>query len=197
MDRTAEKVRKTAETSISLYLCLDGTGETEIDTGLPFFDHMLTGFSRHGFFDLRVAGEGDLRVDAHHLIEDTGIVMGGAISEALGDRKSIKRFGAALIPMDDALAQAALDLSGRPFLRYVLNEVDRSQVGNLNVRLFKEFFQGLVNAAGMNLHIELLAGEEPHHAIEAVFKAFGRALDMAVNIDSRTQDVPSSKGVLD
>jgi len=197
MERRAEVSRQTSETRISLSLVIDGTGETEVKTGLPFLDHMLIGFARHGFFNLRFLAEGDLQVDAHHVMEDAGIVLGQGMREALGDKAGLKRFGAALIPMDDALAQVALDLSGRSYLSYDLKGVEMLQVGHLNVRLFRDFFQGLVNTAGMNLHVELLAGDEPHHAMEAVFKALGRALDAAVRSDQRVQDVPSSKGVLD
>ncbi len=197
MERRAEVSRQTSETRISLSLVIDGTGETEVKTGLPFLDHMLIGFARHGFFNLRFLAEGDLQVDAHHVMEDAGIVLGQGVREALGDKAGLKRFGAALIPMDDALAQVALDLSGRSYLSYDLKGVEMLQVGHLNVRLFRDFFQGLVNTAGMNLHVELLAGDEPHHAMEAVFKALGRALDAAVRSDQRVQDVPSSKGVLD
>ncbi len=197
MERQAEISRETKETKIVLNLCLDGSGETEVNTGLPFFDHVLVGFARHGFFDLQLKIDGDLQVDAHHVLEDAGIVLGAAIAKSVGDKAGVRRFGAALIPMDDALAQVALDLSGRPFLCYELKGVERLQVGGLSVRLFREFFQGLANRGAVNLHITLLAGDEPHHAVEAVFKAFGRALDAAVRIEPRNQGVPSTKGILD
>ncbi len=196
MLRQAELTRRTKETEIAATLVLDGSGQIEVDSGVPFFDHMLTGFARHGFFDLHFKAEGDLQVDAHHLMEDAGIVLGQVVREAVGDKAGITRFGAALIPMDDALAQVALDLSGRPFLRYELPTLRSSQVGNLSLHLFREFFQALVNSGGINLHVDLLAGEEPHHAMEAIFKALGRALDAAVRIDDRNRGIPSTKGVL-
>jgi len=197
MNRKASEERKTKETDIKLSLDIDGSGETSISSGIPFFDHMLTGFARHGFFDLIFRAEGDLSTDPHHLIEDSGIVLGQAIKKCVGDRTNVNRFGAALIPMDDALAQVALDLSGRAYLAYEVKGLSFSHIGNLNIHLFREFYQALVNSAGINLHISLLAGDEPHHAMEAIFKAFGRALDNAVRREERNQNVPSTKGILE
>ncbi len=196
MARTAEIQRKTRETDIKLELDLDGTGIFHTETGIGFFDHMLNSFSRHGFFDLQVSVAGDLYVDAHHTVEDTGIVLGQAIKSALGDKKGIKRYGSSLLPMDDVLALCAIDLSGRPYLVYdVALTVDR--VGYMDTELVKEFFYAVSYAAGMNLHIKLLNGANNHHIIEAIFKAFARALDEASGYDARIQDVLSTKGTVD
>ena len=195
MRREAEIKRVTTETRIDLKLSLDGTGKAAIETGVPFLDHMLCAFARHGRFDLSVAACGDLQVDAHHLLEDVGLVLGEAIRQALADKARMVRYGWALIPMDEALVRVALDLSGRPYLGYRV-QPEETEVGGVGVRLFREFFQGLVNTGGMSLHIDLLTGSDAHHAIEAVFKAFGRALDQAVREDSRTAGIPSTKGVL-
>jgi len=195
MQRKAEIERVTKETDIALTFCLDGAGEAQLDTGLPFLDHMLSAFTRHGHFDLSARCRGDLEVDAHHTVEDIGLVMGQGLREALGDKAGITRYGWALTPMDGALARVALDLSGRPFLRYGV-ALAAAEVGGFDVCLFREFFQALVNSAGLALHIDVLAGEEAHHIFEAVFKAFGRALDQAVGLDPRCTGVPSTKGVL-
>jgi len=192
MNRTGEVVRKTRETSIRISLKLDGKGQAEIASGIPFLDHMLTLFAVHGFFDLSVKAEGDLDVDFHHTIEDVGLVLGDAISQALGERKGIRRYGHVVIPMDDALAAVTVDLSNRPFLVYNTPESIVYGIA-LNASLAKEFFRALVNRGGMNLHINVAYGENDHHVIESIFKAFGRALDQAVTVDGRT---PSSKGTL-
>lgn len=196
MQRQSDAKRATRETDIRVQLSLDGVGESSVETGLPFLDHMLCAFARHGHVELTVTAKGDLEVDAHHTMEDLGLVLGRAIREAVGDKAGISRFGAALLPMDDALARVVVDLSGRPYLGYRLH-VQSDLVGNIPVRLFREFFQALVNEAGLNLHVDLLAGEEEHHIFEAVFKAFGRALDQAFQLDPRCTGVPSTKGVLE
>ena len=195
MSRTAELVRKTKETDIKLSLNIDGTGKSDIETGIGFFDHMLEGFARHGFFDLDVDVTGDLAVDCHHTIEDTGIVLGGAIQKALGDKKGIKRFGSCILPMDETLVLCAIDLSGRPYLSFDGNfTVER--VGYMDTEMVKEFFYAISYAAGMNLHIKVLSEGNNHHMIEAMFKAFARALDEATGFDPRIQDVLSTKGSL-
>jgi imidazoleglycerol-phosphate dehydratase len=196
MARTAEIQRKTNETGIVLQLDLDGTGLSDINTGIGFFDHMLNSFSRHGFFDLKLNVAGDLIVDGHHTIEDTGIVLGQAIKAALGDKKGIKRYGNSMLPMDDALVLCAIDLSGRPYLVYDVT-LTTNRVGYMDTELVKEFFYAVSYAAGMNLHIKMLNGENNHHIIEAVFKAFARALDEAVGYDPRITDVLSTKGTVD
>ena len=196
MARQADIQRTTRETDIQLQLVLDGSADVCIATGLPFLDHMLEAFARHGRFGLRVSAKGDLEVDAHHTIEDLGLVLGDALREALGDKSGIVRFGTAFVPMDEALARVSLDLSGRPCLAYRLTS-PAVEGGGFHTRLFAEFFQAFVNRGGVTLHIDLLAGEEAHHAFEAVFKAFGRALDQATQLDPRSTGVPSTKGVLD
>jgi imidazoleglycerol-phosphate dehydratase len=195
INRTAEVERITKETSIRISFTLDGQGMSEIFSGIPFFDHMLTLFAVHGYFDLSLHAEGDLEVDFHHTVEDVGLVLGDAITKALGDRKGIRRYGHAVVPMDDALAAVAVDLSNRPFLVYNVPEAVVSAVA-LNSPLAKEFFRALVNRGGMNLHINVAYGENDHHVIESIFKAFGRALDQASSIEGRTSAVPSSKGTL-
>lgn len=195
MARTAVVDRKTKETDITVSLNLDGTGKSDISTGIGFFDHMLEGFSRHGFFDLDCKVNGDLQVDGHHTVEDTGIVLGQAIAQAVGDKKGIRRYGSFILPMDDALALCAVDLCGRPYLNFHCSfPVER--VGALDTELVREFFYAVSYSAGMNLHIKLLDGVNAHHMIEAIFKAFSKALDMAVGMDSRITDVLSTKGSL-
>lgn len=195
MTRTAVVDRKTKETDITVSLNLDGTGKADISTGIGFFDHMLEGFSRHGFFDLDCKVNGDLQVDGHHTVEDTGIVLGQAIAQAVGDKKGIRRYGSFILPMDDALALCAVDLCGRPYLNFDCSfPVER--VGALDTELVREFFYAVSYSAGMNLHIKLLDGVNAHHMIEAIFKAFSKALDMAVGMDSRITDVLSTKGSL-
>lgn len=195
MNRSAEVERITRETSIRISFGLDGNGMSEIFSGIPFFDHMLTLFAVHGYFDLSVHAEGDLGVDFHHTVEDVGLVLGDAVSKALGERKGIKRYGHAVVPMDDALAAVTVDLSNRPFLVYNVPDGLVAAVA-LNSPLAKEFFRALVNRGGMNLHINVAYGENDHHVIESIFKAFGRALDQASAFEQRTTAVPSSKGVL-
>ncbi len=195
MARSATIGRKTKETDISLTLNLDGTGKGEISTGIGFFNHMLEGFARHGFFDLMVKVEGDLHVDGHHTIEDTGIVLGQAIKEALGDKAGIKRYGSCILPMDDALALCAVDLCGRPYFNYEC-EYPSERIGDLDTELIREFFYAVSYSAGMNLHIKMLSGINSHHMAEAMFKAFSKAMDEAVTKDARIQDVLSTKGSL-
>ena len=194
-NRTATINRTTKETDISVTLNLDGSGRADIATGIGFFDHMLEGFSRHGFFDLECRVKGDLHVDGHHTVEDTGIVLGQAIADAVGDKKGIRRYGSFILPMDDALVLCAVDLCGRPYLNFDGNfPVER--VGELDTELVREFFYAVSYSAGMNLHIKLLDGINAHHMIEAMFKAFAKALDMATGYDSRVTDVLSTKGSL-
>lgn len=187
--------RKTSETEISITINLDGTGKAEVDTGIGFFDHMLNSFARHGMFDLKVKVNGDLYVDCHHTIEDTGIVLGQAIKEALGEKKSIKRYGSMILPMDEALVLCALDLSGRPYLSFDA-DFTTDRVGYFDTEMVKEFFYAISYSTGMNLHIKKLSGSNNHHVIEAMFKAFAKALDEAVTVDARIKDVLSTKGSL-
>ena len=191
----AEVSRKTGETDIQIKLDLDGTGKSEVDTGIGFFDHMLISFAKHGLFDLTVKVKGDLNVDCHHTIEDTGIVLGQAIKEALGDKKQIKRYGSVILPMDEALIMCALDLSGRPYLVFDA-EFTTDRVGYFDTEMVKEFFYAISYTAGMNLHIKVLSGGNNHHMIEAMFKAFARALDEATGFDPRITDILSTKGSL-
>jgi len=193
MERKAEIERKTKETAIYTKLNLDGSGQAEILTGIPFFDHMLTLFTVHGFFDLKVDAKGDLDVDFHHTVEDVGIVLGDTFDNALGDRKGIVRYGHAVTPMDETLTEVAVDLSNRPFLAYNYPE-NKEQGGGFTIQLAGEFFRALSNRAGMNLHINVKYGENSHHIIESVFKALGTSLDRAVSLDSRIKGVRSSKG---
>lgn len=194
-NRIASVNRKTKETDIRMELSLDGTGKYDVSTGIGFFDHMLEGFAKHGFFDMTVKVTGDLQVDGHHTVEDTGIVLGQAIARAVGDKKGIKRYGYFILPMDDALALCAVDLCGRPYLNFEC-EFTTERIGNLDTELIREFFYAIAYNAGMNLHIKLLSGTNNHHIAEAVFKAFAKALDMAVSKDSRIEDVLSTKGSL-
>ena len=194
-DRTAGVERRTRETNIRLDLNLDGQGQADVETGIGFFDHMLTLFAVHGFFDLTVAATGDLQVDGHHTVEDVGLTLGDAISRALGDRRGIRRYGHAVTPMDDALAEVTIDLSNRPFLVWRLPPV--AAIGGLfDAMLAKEFFRALSQRGGMNLHVDVRYGENAHHVLEAVFKAVGRALDAAAGFEPRVKTVPSSKGCL-
>ena len=195
MSGSSEIKRKTKETDIALSLQLYGTGKNRIETGIGFFDHMLEGFAKHGFFDLICKVEGDLIVDGHHTVEDTGIVLGEAIKEAIGDKKGIKRFGSFILPMDDALALCAVDLSGRPYLSFEC-EFEAERVGYLDTQLVREFFYAVSYSAGMNLHLKMLSGHNDHHKIEAMFKAFAKALDQAVSKDERIKEVLSTKGTL-
>lgn len=195
MERSSSIKRKTKETDITLSLVLDGEGTGSIDTGVGFFDHMLQGFSRHGLFDLQLQVKGDLYVDAHHTVEDVGIVLGSAIKEAAGDKKGIRRFGACILPMDDALCLCAIDLSGRPYLSYECT-FTAGQIGEMDSELFREFFYALSYSAGMNLHLKMLSGINNHHMAEAMFKSFAKALDEALCFDGRIKDVLSTKGSL-
>ena len=195
MARIATKKRTTKETDIEVTLNLDGTGNNQIDTGIGFFDHMLDGMARHGLFDLTVKVNGDLDVDCHHTIEDTGIVIGQAILEAVGDKAGIKRFGHMILPMDETLALCAVDLSGRPYLKYDA-EFTVENIGELDTEMIKEFFYAISYSAGMNLHIRKITGENDHHIIEGMFKAFAKALDEACMKDSRIKSVLSTKGSL-
>ena len=195
MARTADYVRKTKETDISLHLNLDGTGSSSINTGIGFFDHMLDGFARHGLFDLKVNVAGDLAVDCHHTIEDTGIVLGNAIKEAVGDKKGIRRYGSCILPMDETLVLCAVDLSGRPYLGWDA-EFATEKIGDMATEMVKEFFYAVSYSAAMNLHIKVLSGGNSHHVAEAMFKSFAKALDAATQYDSRITDVLSTKGSL-
>ena len=196
MSRSAQITRNTSETQIQLSIDIDGSGSSTVDTGIPFMNHMLTLFAKHGYFDLEVKAVGDLEIDEHHTMEDLGIVMGNAIKQALGDKAGIRRYGFFLLPMDETLARVALDLSGRPYLVY--NVAPPSDyIKGMNVRLFHEFFLGLTNNLGVNLHIDVLRGEEVHHVIEAVFKGFARALDAATSREPREKGLPTTKGHLD
>jgi imidazoleglycerol-phosphate dehydratase len=195
MDRQSEMKRKTGETDICLTLHMDGTGASDIETGIGFFDHMLNLFARHGLMDLKVKAMGDLEVDAHHTVEDVGIVLGQAVKEALGEKKSIRRYGTAHVPMDEALAMVALDLSGRPFLVFDA-QFSADRVGQMDTELVEEFFRAVAFHAGITLHIKVFYGSNNHHMIEAIFKAFGRALDEATRADERILGVMSTKGSL-
>jgi imidazoleglycerol-phosphate dehydratase len=192
--RESTVTRKTAETDIVLDLTIDGRGAAQIDTGVPFFDHMLTLFAKHGLFDLRVKAKGDVDVDYHHTVEDVGLVLGQAFKEALGDKIGIKRYGFFLLPMDESLARIVIDVGGRPHLVYEAN-APTMFVRDFNIVLVKEFCRAFSNALGANLHVQLVYGEEPHHVAEAIFKCLARALDMATQIEPRAADLlPSTKG---
>ena len=195
MGRFAKINRKTSETDIEIMLELDGKGEAMVDTGIGFFDHMLISFAKHGLFDLRLKVKGDLEVDCHHTIEDTGIALGEAIKKALGDKKSIKRYGSFLLPMDESLVMCAIDLSGRPYLVFD-GEFNVERVGYFDTEMVKEFFYAISYSAGMNLHIKEMYGENAHHIIEAMFKGFAKALDEATLIDERVEGILSTKGAL-
>ena len=194
-ERSAAVDRKTKETEISVKFNIDGNGTYDISTGVPFFDHMLTLFVVHGFFDLSIQAEGDVEVDFHHTVEDVGLVLGDALNQAMGDRKGIVRYGHAVTPMDDALSAVTIDLSNRPYL--VFNAVcPTPSAGHFDVSMAKEFFRAFAMRSGMNLHINLYYGENEHHIIESIFKATGRALDQATGFDERIRSVRSSKGAL-
>lgn len=195
--RTASISRTTAETDIHATLCLDGTGKVQVATGIGFLDHMLTALGRHALLDLTVEAKGDLHIDFHHTTEDVGIVLGQAVRKALGDKRGIRRYGQSLLPMDEALAEAAIDISGRPFLAWSV-PFARDKVGEMDTELFEEFFRAFAFNAGITLHVTLKAGTNAHHVAEACFKALARALRMAVETDPRSPDaVPSTKGVLE
>ena len=194
-ERIAKVERKTNETDIKALFCVDGTGRSDISTGIGFFDHMLCGFAKHGFFDLELSCNGDLNVDTHHTIEDCGIVLGNAIKEAIADKKGIKRYGSFILPMDESLVLCAIDLSGRPYLVFD-GEFTTSRIGDLETEMIKEFFYAVSYSCGMNLHIKVLNSGNNHHMAEAMFKAFGKALDEATSIDPRITDILSTKGSL-
>ena len=194
--RTANVTRNTLETQISVTLNLDGTGQAKLNTGVPFLDHMLDQIARHGMIDMDISASGDLHIDAHHTVEDTGITFGQTFAQALGDKKGIRRYGHAYVPLDEALSRVVVDLSGRPGIEYHV-DYTRARIGDFDVDLFLEFFRGFVNHAGVTLHIDNLRGINAHHQAETIFKAFGRALRMAVEPDARLGDVlPSTKGAL-
>lgn len=193
--RTASVERNTKETKIRVSLDLDGSGKAELQTGIGFFDHMLDGFARHGLFDLSIHVDGDLHVDCHHTVEDTGIVLGQTVREAVGDKKGIRRYGSCILPMDEALVLCAVDLSGRPY--YVSDaQFTVPKIGDLDTEMVKEFFYALSYSGQMNLHFKVLSGSNNHHICEAMFKAFAKALDAAVSYDERITDVLSTKGSL-
>ncbi|MCI8881465.1 MAG: imidazoleglycerol-phosphate dehydratase HisB [Lachnospiraceae bacterium] len=194
-ERTAKQHRKTRETDVTLTLNLDGSGTSQLDTGIGFFDHMLDGFARHGFFDLKVHVTGDLIVDTHHTIEDTGIVLGNAIRIALRDKRGIKRYGSCILPMDETLVLCAIDLSGRPYFSFE-GEFTTERVGYMDTEMVREFFYAISYSAGMNLHMKIISGCNNHHMVEGLFKAFGRALDEATMRDTRIKDIMSTKGSL-
>ena len=194
-ERVSKLTRKTKETDITLSFSVDGTGKSSINTGIGFFNHMLEGFAKHGFFDLDVNVEGDLAVDCHHTIEDCGIVLGNAIKKAIGDKKGIKRYGSCMLPMDEVLVLCAIDLSGRPYLQFDA-EFPTDRVGYMDTEMVKEFFYAISYAAGMNLHIKVVTPGNNHHMIEAIFKSFARALDEATTLDPRITDILSTKGSL-
>lgn len=195
MQRSSEINRETTETNISLSLTIDGDGQYDISTPVPFLNHMLELMTRHGLFDLKIKADGDVEIDGHHTVEDIGICLGQAFKEALGDKKGIKRYGNAIVPMDEALAEVALDISGRASLTFNV-DIPKEKVGDFDVELAQEFFQALVSNGGITLHVDLRRGANTHHCLEAVFKAFGRAMDAATSLDSRVKGVPSTKGRL-
>ena len=195
MGRKSKIERKTKETLISVELDLDGSGRAEIETGMPFFNHMLESFTRHGFFYIRIKAKGDIEVDYHHTVEDVGLALGQAFKESLGDKQGIRRFGEASCPLDETLAKVVVDISGRPYLSYNVR-IRPGRVGDFDTDLPHEFFAAFANQLGMNLHMDVIRGENPHHIIEACFKSFARAMDMATQLDGRIQGVLSTKGSL-
>lgn len=193
--REARVERKTKETDIKLYINLEGTGKTDLKTGIPFLEHMLNLMARHGFFDLKLEAVGDLEIDAHHLVEDIGIVLGEAFRKAMGSKEGIKRYGFFILPMDEALVLASLDLSDRPYLVYNV-DIPAEKVGEFETELLEEFFRAFTHEARITLHLKLIHGKNSHHIIEALFKGLGRSLDQALQMDSRVEGVPSTKGKL-
>ncbi len=193
--RSAEIDRKTRETQVSIALKIDGSGRGEIATGVPFLDHMLDSFARHGFFDLKVQAHGDLHIDEHHTVEDVGIVMGRAFKQALGDRSGIRRFGEATVPLDEALCTTVVDISGRSYLSYEV-PISQERVGNFQTELVHDFMKAFSDEAGLNLHVNLRSGRNPHHVIETVFKSFARAMDQATSLEPRIAGALSTKGTL-
>lgn len=196
MPRIGDIHRKTKETDLRVRVALDGTGEARIHSGIGFFDHMLEALARHALVDLTVEASGDLHVDGHHTVEDTGIALGQAIAQALGDRAGIRRYADAMVPLDEALVRAVVDVSGRPYLSYHVEIAKWQMLGDYDVFLTPEFFRALVLNAGLTAHLDLVRGDNPHHIVEATFKAFARALDAATAVDPRVRGVPSTKGVL-
>jgi imidazoleglycerol-phosphate dehydratase len=196
MSRTAEVTRSTKETDLRVRIDLDGRGEAQVKTGIGFFDHMLEAMARHGLLNLEVEARGDLQVDGHHTVEDTGIVLGQAIAKALGDRAGIRRYADAIIPLDEALVQCVMDVSGRPYLSYSIEIPKWQMLGDYDVFLTPEFFRAVALNAGLTVHLDLVRGDNPHHIVEAAFKAFARALDAATTLDPRVIGVPSTKGLL-
>jgi imidazoleglycerol-phosphate dehydratase len=196
MARIGEVRRRTKETNLHVRVDLDGRGEAQVRTGIGFFDHMLEALARHALLDLTVEGEGDLHVDGHHTVEDTGIALGQALAQALGERSGIRRYGDALVPLDEALVRAVIDVSGRPYLSYNIEIPKWQMLGDYDVFLTPEFFRALVLNSGVTAHMDLMRGDNPHHIVEAAFKAFARALDSATSLDSRVTGVPSTKGAL-
>jgi imidazoleglycerol-phosphate dehydratase len=195
MGRTGTVERKTKETEIIAAVDIEGSGKAEIETGMPFFNHMLDSFSRHGLFDIKLQAKGDLEVDYHHTVEDVGLALGEAFKKALGDKQGIRRFGEASCPLDETLAKVVIDLSGRPYLSYNV-KIRPGRVGSFDTDLPREFYAAFSNQLGVNLHIDVIRGENPHHIIEACFKAFARAMDMATGFDERISGVLSTKGSL-
>jgi len=196
VERKANIERKTKETDIKLSLNLDGKGLSEIDTGIPFIDHMLGLLAAHGFMDIQIIAKGDTEIDDHHTVEDLGICLGQAINKALGKKKGIRRYGEATVPMDEVLSRVAIDISNRPFLAYRVSLAE-SMTGKFDVSLIKEFFRALVNYAGITMHVDLISGDDAHHIAESIFKAFARALDQAVDVENRLESaIPSTKGML-
>lgn len=196
MSRTARVERVTGETDITVDLTLDGRGQAHLQTKIPFFDHMLCLFSRHSLIDLRVEADGDIEVDLHHTVEDTGIALGQAFTRALGEKRGIRRYGNAYVPMDETLVRVVVDISGRPFLQYNAPEGLHPINGNFSFTLVEEFLRAFTNNAGINLHVEILYGRDPHHMAEATFKGLAKALDAAIQLDPRVEGVPSTKGTL-
>ena len=196
MSRVGEITRKTNETDLHVRVNLDGTGQAQVGTGIGFFDHMLEALARHGLLDLTVEARGDLHVDGHHTVEDTGIVLGLAVAEALGNRAGIRRFADSMVPLDEALVRCVLDVSGRPYLSYHIDIPKWQMLGEYDVFLTPEFFRALVLNAGLTVHLDLIRGDNPHHIVEAAFKAFARSLDIATGLDPRVTGVPSTKGAL-
>ena len=194
--RTADITRITRETDVRVLLDIDGSGTYSVDTGVPFLDHMLELFARHGFFDLTITAKGDLEVDAHHTVEDVGLAVGQAFRDALGDKAGIRRFGEATVPLDEALVSVVVDLSGRPYLVYDVTALQQAKIGTFDVELVRDSLQALTTQAGMNLHVACVRGRNPHHIVEATFKGLARALDAATQIDPRLNGVLSTKGML-
>lgn len=195
MDRTASLKRRTNETDIEIVLNLDGEGKYDISSNVSFLDHMLTQLSKHGLFDLKIRAKGDTEIDFHHTVEDIGIVLGQTFKKALNNKKGIRRYGSAYAPLDEALALVVVDIAGRPYLVYEV-DIPKEKVGEFDVELVKEFFQAFANNCGVTLHVRLISGNNLHHIVEAIFKAFARAMDQGSSIDDRIKDVPSTKGTL-